>query len=87
MVMTGCWATCCTDPSAEFVACMIVSVETGETQKECFSLVDSGFNPNTGHKLQPKSISASVHVCAECTNLLVLQECLTHAGAVVQLSL
>lgn len=31
--------------------------------------------------------SVSVHLFVQCTNLLVLQECLTHAGAEVQLSL
>ena len=31
--------------------------------------------------------SVSVRACVRKTNLLVLQECLTHAGAEVQLSL
>ena len=32
-------------------------------------------------------MSAYEHAFSQCTNLLVLQECLTHAGAEVQLSL
>ena len=95
--MAGCLVTRCTDSSAGFATCRTGSVERDKHKRLitlCFILEEKE-NPL---KLQIKkkkcrlvsihhSLTGCVCVLVQCTNLLVLQESLTHAGAEIQLSL